>query len=308
LATFKRPSSLEESALETPPRTPFDPSRSLAFMHIPKTAGTSLTAALICALSPDVVVAGFDRAVFGDFADFATLDEATQQQLLFLQDVLPAAVLIAGHISLSFFQGRFAGSQFMTVLREPSCRILSHWLFWRGFTEEQLSPWGGWATRVRQARKPLVEFLREPSVACQTDNLTVRMLLWPHKLIPDDDFINPRHSDKLLAEARDRLQQFEFADVVENPQFPDQLRTWLGRPFGLGHENATRPVPTSLRQPFADALTEEAIDLLSERSLLDLELWKDVVARSLPGSDPHQLRQQTLLHTAARYGALMASS
>src|SRR4051794_32048433 len=226
-------------------------------MHIPKTAGMSLTAALTDTLRPHTAVVGFDRVLFGDYEDFASLDETIRRDVYLSADALPRADLIAGHMAYSSLRQRFDEAQFITVLREPISRLLSHWLFWRGFSDKQLAPWGGWADRVRQARKSLIAFLREPSVACQLDNLVVRLLLWPHPLIPVNNFIDPRHGRRLLAEARNRLAGFVLVDVVENPGLPDVLQTWLGRPFVLDRRNETGCIPESLRLPLAEELTQE---------------------------------------------------
>jgi hypothetical protein len=49
------------------------------------------------------------------------------------------------------------------------------------------------------------------------------MLLWPHKLIPIDDFIDARHDRTVLTEANDQLAGFAFVDGLENPQIFDSL-------------------------------------------------------------------------------------
>jgi hypothetical protein len=276
-------------------------------MHIPKTAGTSLVAALTDALRPKAVLSGFDRVLFGDYQNFASFDDAVRREVYFSADALPAADLVAGHMAYSSLRQRFPDGQFMTVLREPFSRLLSHWLYWRGLSDQQLAPWGEWADRLRQARRPLAAFLRERSVACQVDNLAVRMLLWPHPLIPVGDFIDPRHGPSLVAEARDRLAGFVLVDLVENPKLAEVLRIWLGRPFVPDRRNETGCIPEPLRRPLADELTQEALDLLAGRSSLDLMLWNEFASRCLPERDPGQARARTLLRNVARYAALLAA-
>lgn len=194
----------------------------------------------------------------------------------------------------------------MTLLREPYSRLLSHWLFWRQHTVEELIPWGGWAEHVKKARLPLVKFLSDPQLAPQIDNLTVRMLLWPHPLLPLGGFIEPVNDAQLLDAARARLRQFSFSDIVENRGLPNRLQQWLGRSLHHNRLNETRPIPKEYCSPLHLDLTYEALDLLEMRSRLDVELWTDVARQSLPGQNICKLRHQALLANTARYGVLMA--
>jgi hypothetical protein len=129
----------------------FDPSRPLVFMHIPKTSGTSLSSALVDLFDPPRIVIGLDRVLFGNYDDFSAIDESVRQQIYLSPGDLPDAEFVAGHMAYLTLKQRFAEAQFMTILREPCSRILSNWLYWRGQSEEHLSPWGPWADRVRLA-------------------------------------------------------------------------------------------------------------------------------------------------------------
>jgi hypothetical protein len=51
--------------------------------------------------------------------------------------------LVRAHMALSTLRAAYPGARFMTVLREPTCRLLSHWVFWRGFTDETGQGLGG---------------------------------------------------------------------------------------------------------------------------------------------------------------------
>ena len=284
----------------------FDPSRPLAFMHVPKTGGTSIAVALQSALEPCRAIRGFDRVLFGDYADFRSLDDSVSREIHLSAETLPAADLIAAHVARSSFEHRYPDVQLMTVLREPFSRLLSLWLFWRSHSDEQLAPWGSWGDRLRLSRLPLAAFLSSREVACQTDNVVVRMLLWPRRLIPDGDFIVPRHDDRLLAAAQDVLARFAVADVVENPRLSERLQRWLDRPVALERKNQTGGIPAPLRNCLATELTAEACDLLALRSRLDLELWSDIARSCMPARDPAQLREQTTLRNVAHYATLMA--
>lgn len=283
-----------------------DPARPVGFMHVPKTAGTSMLLALHDLLRPRVAVQGMDRAMFGGFAAFADFDAAALRQIHPADATVPDAALIAGHFACSTLE-RYPGAQLMTVLREPMSRALSHWLFWRGYDHALLAGWGAWPERVGLARLSLRDFLSSAQVACQLDNVTARMLLWPHPLIPVDGFIERRHDARLLAEARARLARFAFVDALENPGFGGRLAAWFGRAVDSRHANQTPGMPEPLRCDLAAELTPATVELLSQRSRLDLALWRDVIAARMPDRDPACVRAETVAMNVARYAALAAA-
>jgi hypothetical protein len=285
----------------------FDPRRALAFMHVPKTAGTALIGACWSALRPVRIVSGFDGAMFGGFRDFASMDATIRRQIFHAAAAIPAgARFIAGHMALSSLRDSTPSAQFITVLREPVSRVLSHWLFWRQHDDDSLAGWGTWADRIRQAREPLAGFLNTRDVACQIDNVALRMLLWPHRFIPDDDFIDQRHDEVLFAEAGAALGRFDFVGIIENPAFQDHLRRWLGRPAPCRRVNETRVPPSEFRTALADEITAGAGFLLGQRSRLDLRLWTLIGRRSLSDDSLAALRGQTLRTSAARFASIAA--
>ena len=99
------------------------------------------------------------------------------------------------------------------------------------------------------------------------------MLLWPHPLIPEDDFIDGHHDEKLVQGARFRLNQFRFVALLENPQFVPNLRNWLERPIILRNLNETDSIPEALKKPMTHELDSETLGLIESRSRLDLKLW-----------------------------------
>lgn len=287
---------------------PFDRSAPTVFMHIPKTSGTALMHGLAEAIAPRHVVRGFDRVLFGDFCAFHSLAPSERSRVYVEPSDLPTdGDFVAGHMAFSTLCRRYSAANYLTVLREPLSRILSHWLYWRAVSENLLEPLGEWADYVRQARKPLRDFLSCPDVACQTDNLGVRMLLWPHRLIPDGGFIKSRNDNALMDEAMARLKQFAFADVIENPRLQANLKAWLGRPVQYPLANETAAVPFPLKRPLHDELTPEAIDLLETRARLDRELWTFVAQQHLGTAEVEALRERAILRNVARHSWLMVA-
>ena len=126
---------------------PYDPTRPLVFMHVPKSSGTSLIGALLETNRTRSVFSSSDPALFGDF-DITQLPKPSPTEF------------VAEHMSFSTLLRGFPGGQLLTLLREPVSRLLSLWLYRRSFTDEQLQHWGRWGDRVRNGRLSLAEFLR----------------------------------------------------------------------------------------------------------------------------------------------------
>ena len=220
-------------------------------MHIPKTSGMALTKGLSEALAPARTLLGFDRVLFGGFRDFDSIDPAVRRNIYLDPSALPPdAGLVAAHMAVSTTMRAYPRAQYVTVLREPHSRILSHWLYWRTLSDDSLAAWGTWAQILRQARSPLSEFLSCRDVACQFDNLSVRMLLWPHRLIPDDDFIAIVTMNVLLDEAIARLERFAYADWSRTPTCGPILKAGLGDPSLISASTRRRRCRRSSKRHF----------------------------------------------------------
>lgn len=273
-------------------------------MHIPKTAGTSLAAALAAALLPRSDVSGFDACTFGGWRDTASLAPAIRSKVHMDPAAIPrGADMIAGHFALSTLRKTYPDAMTLTFLREPWSRLLSHWAFWRMHEDAMLAPWGSWAEVVTLSRQPLRAFLSDPRAACQTDNLAARLMLWPHPLIPDAGFIDPRHDALLLSEARARLAAIHHADVVENKGLETALAARLGCALAVPRKQVTPRLP----EPYRTDLTREladAADRLDACSRLDLALWGDVAAARMQCTDTHTLRDETRSRAVRRYTEL----
>ena len=276
-------------------------------MHIPKTSGISTAQAIVDAVRPPRTFFGFDKSFFGAFDAFGTIAPENLTFIHFSPDTLPPdEPVIRAHMALSTLRAAYPRGRFMTVLREPRCRLLSHYLFWRGFTPAQLEPWGAWAAHSRIAEQPLAAFLTDPRIACQTDNVATRLLLWPNAAIPPGAFIDPEYDASLIAQARTALASLDFADLVENFAFIANLANFLSTaPPGLARHNETAALPAHLRMPAADAFSTKALSALRARSRLDRVLWHTLAA-SRGVSEPATLAEDSMLAGIARFADLLA--
>jgi len=278
-------------------------------MHIPKSAGTSLTEAMRAALNPRTsVLRRFDQCLFGDFRDFENMPDIVRQAIFRGPDQLEAGCdFVAGHLSWTTTHHAYPSAQFMTVLREPVSRLLSHWLFWRSLTDDQLAPWGReWIVRLKQSRQPLRSFITAPNIASQTDNIAVRMLLWPHPLIPDGDFIDERHDETLRKEALARLNRFSFVNFLENPRLAGDISDWLKCPLTIPNLNETPALSTEFATDIASEIGGDTRRLLELRSRLDGQLWQHAAAIWYPDLDTAARREEIFAKNASRFARVMA--
>lgn len=279
---------------------------ALTVMHVPKAAGTSVTAAIAEALSGDVDNGGFDRSLFGQFCDYDGIDPNFSRHIRHNATDMPQRKVVMGHYALTTLRAAYPQAQRVTFLREPITRILSFWVYWRSLGDDQLAMWGNWRDYIAISRSSLKVFLTDKRVACQTDNLVTRMLLWPNELIPGGDFIEDKHDFEILEQARRQLKLFDYVNVVENGSFDQHLSDWMGAAIKPLHLNETPRVPESLRLRLDHELDDATLAILTHRSRLDVRLWSSVAQAHMPAGDVDGLRQRAATRGVARYGALLA--
>jgi hypothetical protein len=231
--------------------------------------------------------------------------------------------MIAGHFARQTIESRFPGSNLITILREPRARLLSHWFYLGNYTDDVLALYGDWGQTMALARCSLAKFISAPAIACHTDNLMTRMLLWPHDRIPPAGFIAPQDDTMLIAAARAAIDRFRFTDVLENVTMYDRLMSFLRQAYGqtvwsrlerliyarrAASRNEAAPPQPSARQPMADELTDQCLSLLDQRSRLDRHLWRHVAARVLPQVELDALADKSYQRTVGRFDRLIAAS
>ncbi|SIR22172.1 hypothetical protein SAMN05421828_12013 [Acidiphilium rubrum] len=299
-------------------------SPKLGFVHMPKAGGTGLIRDIEAILRPLAVTGGIDCSQTGSFTAFSTMPSAFRGSIFVDPMEIPAdADVIAGHFARQTIESRFPGSNLITILREPRARLLSHWFYLGNYTDDVLALYGDWGQTMALARCNLPEFISAPAIACHTDNLMTRMLLWPHDRVPPADFIAPQDDAMLITAARAAIDRFAFADVLENPAMHDRLIRFLRQTYGqtiwsrlerliyarrAAPRNEAAPPKPGARQPMADELTDQCLSLLDQRSRLDRHLWRHVAARVLPQADLDALAETSYRRTVDRFDRLIAAS
>ncbi len=284
----------------------YGPGSPLVFSHIPKTAGTSLGAALEQVLQPGVVVRGIDSALFGGYDDINAVAPVLRPGIYLSPQELPAdAGLVAGHVAPATTQERYPGADHITVLRSPQVRLLSQWLHSRSLSEFSLRHWGASADAFRAGRRPLRDYLVNDMVAPSVDNTITRFLAWPHPLLQPRAFIDEADDDTLVDAALARLDGYAHVNLVENPAFMSELAEWLGATLPDSQLNERTSVPPNYRPDLGAELDPETRDLLDHRCRLDVRVWTAVAERVLPDGDPGAVLDAAFDRAVERYEAML---
>lgn len=285
----------------------YGPGNPLVFSHIPKTAGTSLGAALAQVLRPEVaVLGGIDTALFGGYDDIEGISPIFRAGIYLSPEELPAdATLVTAHVAPATTMARYPGADHITVLRSPQVRMLSQWMHSRSLSEFTLRRWGPSGDAFRAGRQPLRGYLNHAKVAPSVDNTITRFLAWPHPALARTEFIAEVDDDALVAAAIERLDAFAHVNLLENKDFMSDISTWLGADLRDPQLNERTSVLPSMRAHLPTELDAETRELLDHRCRLDVRVWTHVAERVLPDADPAVVLDTTLERSVERYDELL---
>jgi hypothetical protein len=245
----------------------------VAYLHIPKSAGTSIRRAMLDHVSAEQTCPwSLDPILYGSH----TLP-VNPSERMFHDDVnnLGDYVYMAGHLSLPTIERGFDASDIACILREPRSRLLSQYAFWRTYSAEELAYWTPYQVPYL-SRLSLGNFLAQPEVMHFADNLTTRMIVGRHDLIPTDDPIDDQHVDEVAAIACAHLDRLGFTDLLERGDLATQaFETWLDESVRREKVNVTDSsagVPVDVD----DLVRVETLELLDRHNQVDSLLWLHV--------------------------------
>ena len=221
------------------------------FMHVPKSAGISITSALEAALPPGSLAPyRIDYSVFCGFDDFESLRPEARRQVIAnpqAAGALRGYDAVAGHFCLATLQSVAPTSAVCTVLREPRARLLSLYTYWRtaGAGDDFWAPYRIGAT----AWRPLAEFLSDARLAPAIDNQVCRLLLAGDPRFPKSAFMAKGDAETVAAAAIERLDELGFVGVLELGQ-----SAWdgVGQIFGVNIEQQRTHVTGDLGRAAGD--------------------------------------------------------
>jgi hypothetical protein len=256
----------------------------LCFMHVPKSAGTSVMESLQASL-PDgtVAPARFDTFIFCRFSAFDQLDE--QSRSLVAVEAAEIAALaryrvVGGHFPLPVLRRLAPASKIATVLREPRARVLSAYMFLR--LTRMMEIWEPYAREVLEGPAQSLEaFLSDPRIARLNDNQICRLVLHGDSRMRDEDFVAPGDAEGLAEAALERLDQLGYVGILERDDVWSDLSSFFGVPLDRVRTNVSGDgdVPDGAL-PFPPFDMKVVLDSIERRSVADRIVYEALLGRS----------------------------
>jgi Sulfotransferase family len=224
----------------------------LAFVHIPKTAGGTVTSML---------AAAYSRQAVHDAGNFVRAPQKAGGKISSV--LVKGGRVSAGHIPYGFFRKHLPpDTRYMTFLREPVDRVLSH--YYRHIHRKDPRRAGG--RKELASGSPKANSLEEAIVDMglpQLSNLSTRFLCGhpsPMGELPPS----------ALDDAKENLRAFAFIGIQE--RFEESL-VLLQRMLGLGRV-PYRDRHVSSDRPTVDEMPGHERELVEEYNRLDAELYE----------------------------------
>jgi hypothetical protein len=254
-----------------------DGRRSFAFLHVPRSAGSSVVASLRDALDGhEWADYGCDPAWMGPYRHHDCPPSLAHQVLENRAD-LEHFDAVAGYFTLGTLLTRFDARDIATVVREPRCRLLSDYEYRRGLSGDLRDAELPWVSNRSAMKLDFADWLLDESIAYQSDNTLIRQLV-DDPAIPDDGFIPNEQLARLARLASARLRQLGFVALVEQGDaIFEQLGTFIGAPLERRRIDVTEresSVGTDL-----SAIFDHAAPALAARTAGDALVWRAAAER-----------------------------
>ena len=232
----------------------------IAFVHIPKTAGTTLNSVLV----QEYALNERHEVMMRGMSWILPRPEIIRRPLISFSKIrrLKASVrsrrdlrLVHGHFDLSMMKHLPAGTRYFTLLRDPVERAISHYYHYRRRETERVHPLA--------MRSTLAEWVGSCGLV-EMDNGQTR------RLAGEMNVPCGRVTRATLERATSKLAMFAAVGLTE--RF-DESRALLARVFGWGtHPYVVQNVGAN--RPRRSALDPETIEALERCNRLDLELYQ----------------------------------
>lgn len=248
--------------------------RRLAFLHIPKTAGTAFGAALAQYFPLGQSLETMHLAGMAGGTNPLLAEIASRFQLIGVGNHLDRDKLDAIEAALPSGERLFT----VTLLRDPRARLISQYRHWRrAFSNDGPHNTPEYREVLRAAHgMPLGPFLAErlEFVDRHLRDMQVRMLAG----IATSEFLD---DTALLTEARASLAEIE---VVGTTDTVDEALARIAKAYGWPAPDSVRPLNVA---PGAPPPMDDATEvLIEEYTRLDRILWQEIVAGAIDPAPP----------------------
>ncbi len=217
------------------------------FVHVPKTAGTSLVAMLRQEHGRS--------AVWGMYGE--ERDALVEQYLALPANERAQIRAITGHVEFGVHRFVAGPVRYVTMLRDPIDRVVSHYHYARRVTSEE------WARRALEGVVSLDDYVTRSPDAPKFNNAHVRFLGGD---LRESELPPTRH---MLDCAKRNLERFAVVGLQE--RF-DESVLLMRRALGWGWPSLRQHNVTAER-PHVGTLDAHTRDLIAEHNALDLELY-----------------------------------
>jgi hypothetical protein len=251
-----------------------DPNGLIAFLHIPKTAGTTLNSILAREYAPDecheIMMRGMSwilpkpaiiRRPLISFSKIRRLRSAARNQ--------PNLRLVRGHFDLSIARHLPADTRFFTLLRDPVERAISHYYHYRRRPVDRIHPLA--------MRSTLTEWVSACGIV-EMDNGQTR------RLAGEMNLACGRVTPATLERAMSRLAQFAVVGLTE--RF-DESVLLLQHAFGWKRQSAAAS-NVGENRPARVEVSEAALQVIEDCNRFDRELYRfasDLFEEAISGID-----------------------
>lgn len=249
-----------------PIERPLKSTDQLCFIHIMKTAGSTFTAIVDANFAVDQI------APPPSFLPELYPDESFSPSAI--RDFLTRFRLIRGHLTYAEIAPLLTNPVYLTLLRDPVERVISHYDFIRKGTtipsRERFQE--GHRIHKEAASGSLLEFVQHPHPLVQASVVNHQTR---HLVSPECNSSDP-FDLALLESAKANLDRFAFVGLTE--QFQDAIFL-LAYTFGWYPETTYQSLRVNPKRPKKADLSDETLAAIVERNQLDIELYKYVQER-----------------------------